>query len=72
LVPFWPAFFFGTLLSLFAAEMVAMTAPALKGDQDRCMVAAMDGYVSGPIRSGDLFSVMERMLVSKPAVNSLV
>jgi two-component system sensor histidine kinase/response regulator len=52
--------------------IVAMTAHALKGDQDRCMAAGMDGYVSKPIRSMDLFAVMERLLVNKPAVNSLV
>jgi len=52
--------------------VVAMTAHALKGDQDRCMAAGMDGYVSKPIRSMDLFAVMERLLVSKPGVNTLV
>jgi len=39
--------------------IVAMTAHALKGDQDRCMAAGMDGYVSKPIRGADLFAVME-------------
>jgi signal transduction histidine kinase/CheY-like chemotaxis protein len=52
--------------------IVAMTAHALKGDQDRCMAAGMDGYVSKPIRSADLFAVMEGLLSGKPAVNSLV
>jgi signal transduction histidine kinase/CheY-like chemotaxis protein len=52
--------------------IVAMTAHALKGDQDRCMAAGMDGYVSKPIRSADLFAVMERLLVSKPVVNSVI
>ena len=52
--------------------IVAMTAHALKGDQDRCIAAGMDGYVSKPIRSTDLFTVMERLPANKPAVNSLV
>jgi two-component system, sensor histidine kinase and response regulator len=52
--------------------IVAMTAHALKGDQDRCMAAEMDGYVSKPIRSMDLFAVMEPLLVIKPDINSLV
>ena len=52
--------------------IVAMTAHALKGDQDQCMAAGMDGYVSKPIRSTDLFAVMEGLLSIKPAVNSLV
>jgi CheY-like chemotaxis protein len=52
--------------------IVAMTAHALEGDQDRCMSAGMDGYVSKPIRSMDLFAVMEPLLVIKPGINSLV
>lgn len=52
--------------------IVAMTAHALKGDQDRCTAAGMDGYVSKPIRSMDLFAVMEHLLATKPAANSLV
>jgi two-component system, sensor histidine kinase and response regulator len=52
--------------------IVAMTAHALKGDQDRCMAAGMDGYVSKTVRSTDLFAVMEGLLSIKPAVNSLV
>ncbi|HEX3544257.1 MAG TPA: response regulator [Candidatus Acidoferrum sp.] len=52
--------------------IVAMTPHALKGDQDRCMAAGMDGYVSKPIRSLDLFAVIERLLLSKPTVNALV
>jgi CheY-like chemotaxis protein len=43
--------------------IVAMTAHALKGDQDRCIVAGMDGYVSKPIRSMEPFALMGRLLV---------
>jgi CheY-like chemotaxis protein len=52
--------------------IVAMTAHALKGDADRCVAAGMDGYVSKPIRSMDLFAVMEPLLVSRPVVNSVI
>jgi two-component system, sensor histidine kinase and response regulator len=52
--------------------IVAMTAHALKGDQDRCMAAGMHGYASKPIRSMDLFAVMEPLLVSRPVVNSVI
>jgi two-component system, sensor histidine kinase and response regulator len=52
--------------------IVAMTAHALKGDQDRCMAAGMNGYVSKPICSMDLFAVMEPLLVSRPVVNSVI
>jgi signal transduction histidine kinase/DNA-binding response OmpR family regulator len=42
--------------------IVAMTAHALKSDQERCISAGMDGYVSKPIRTSELFSTIERML----------
>jgi PAS domain S-box-containing protein len=48
--------------------IVAMTAHALKGDQQRCLDAGMDGYVSKPIRSDELFATIEKLL-SIPAHN---
>ena len=39
--------------------IIAMTAHALVGDQERCLAAGMDGYVSKPIRTHQLFSVIE-------------
>jgi len=39
--------------------IIAMTAHALKGDQERCIAAGMDGYVSKPIRTADLFTAIE-------------
>ena len=45
--------------------IIAMTAHALKGDQERCISAGMDGYVSKPIRTSELFSVIEAMLPEK-------
>jgi CheY-like chemotaxis protein len=40
-------------------SIVAMTAHALKGDEERCLAAGMDGYISKPIRSDELFRVIE-------------
>jgi two-component system sensor histidine kinase/response regulator len=40
--------------------IVAMTAHALKSDQDRCFSAGMDEYVSKPIRTSELFAAIER------------
>jgi CheY-like chemotaxis protein len=45
--------------------IVAMTAHALKGDQERCIAAGMDGYVSKPIRTSELFSAIENLLKNK-------
>jgi two-component system, sensor histidine kinase and response regulator len=39
--------------------IVAMTAHALKGDQERCLAAGMDRYIAKPIRAAELFSVIE-------------
>jgi len=38
---------------------------ALKGDQERCLAAGMDGYVSKPIRTSELFSAIEGLLPNK-------
>jgi two-component system, sensor histidine kinase and response regulator len=45
--------------------IVAMTAHALKGDEQRCLAGGMDAYISKPIRSTALFSIIESVL-AKP------
>jgi CheY-like chemotaxis protein len=34
--------------------IIALTAHALRGDQQRCLQGGMDGYVSKPVHAGDL------------------
>jgi two-component system sensor histidine kinase/response regulator len=47
--------------------IIAMTAHALKSDQERCISAGMDAYVSKPIRTRELFSTIESVLSNKDA-----
>jgi CheY-like chemotaxis protein len=46
--------------------IIALTALAMKGDQERCLACGMDGYVSKPINVQALFSAIERVV---PGVN---
>ena len=39
--------------------ILAVTAHAMAGDHDRCLAAGMDGYVSKPIRTQELFEALE-------------
>jgi two-component system, sensor histidine kinase and response regulator len=45
--------------------IIAMTAHALKGDQERCLSAGMDAYISKPIRTSELFATIESVIGNK-------
>ncbi|MGD0694031.1 MAG: response regulator [Terriglobia bacterium] len=49
--------------------IIAMTAHAMKGDEERCLAAGMDGYVSKPVRADELFANIEKLFPSRPAGN---
>ena len=51
--------------------IIAMTANAMKGDREKCLEAGMDDYVPKPVRSKELFSVLEKYAAGdgqKPAI----
>jgi CheY-like chemotaxis protein len=51
--------------------IIALTAHAMKRDQERCIAAGMDGYLTKPIRPQELDVVLERYLAlrNKPAAS---
>ncbi len=57
--------------------IIAMTAHAMKGDEERCLLAGMDSYVAKPIQAEKLFLAVETVCSQepresgKPAANDL-
>jgi CheY-like chemotaxis protein len=47
--------------------VIALTARAMRSDRERCLQAGMDDYLAKPIAAAELFRVMERVLVDRPA-----
>jgi len=40
--------------------VIALTAHAMKGDQERCLTAGMDGYLAKPIRPQELDDILDK------------
>jgi two-component system, sensor histidine kinase and response regulator len=55
--------------------IIALTALALHGDEDRCLASGMDGYATKPIKVEELFLVIEKVLSKinhRPETNNLI
>jgi signal transduction histidine kinase/CheY-like chemotaxis protein/PAS domain-containing protein len=52
-------------------SIIAMTAHAMKGDEERCLAAGMDGYISKPVRPQTLFEVLKEHLPAPAAAGGL-
>jgi len=52
-------------------RVVALTAHAMKGDEERCLAAGMDGYLTKPIRPGELDALLENCAGERAAASDV-
>ncbi len=45
--------------------IIAMTAESIKGDEEKCLAAGMNDYISKPIRRGVVFEMIKKWVIAK-------
>jgi len=50
--------------------MIALTANAIKGDNEKCLEAGMNSYLAKPFKEEDLMKMIAGMLKTNPSLNS--
>jgi len=49
--------------------IIALTAHAMKGDQEKCLAAGMDGYLTKPIRPQELDQILNKYVALRAAAS---
>ncbi len=52
--------------------IVAVTAHAMKGDEERCLTAGMDYYLTKPLRTLDLLAILEKIMNQRDPTEHVV